>query len=447
MPNVGRFVGGTPYVLTDADIQINAIQPPSEVQTITTSSGPRSVVRNGAQANIGSPPLTEANPGIFRSPNGLDEGTVFTSLPLPYSSSDNIDPGNTLEPIVVSEGSSTVIWKSTAAPWDSRVNLLRQRSPVFFIPTQPSAGSYPPATNAVSLVPRLTEADVDFDSVPNETVSFAYPNAYNTLQQWRWHHNNQDGSRPSSDRLTAALQEPSFRRDAAANAVTCMLVMCLDIDPTIKKALIDWTIIHAEDICGSLIHGIRFNRPQTDGATLNGYKPIVCVAAWLTNDPVFLHWAGRTDWANEDMYCRPVGDWHMTNFADGVSGTIEGFLPEDVGTPWWFPGELAPIAFTRESPIRRLPGLVTAQGWRRGYQTMFFRHMVGFHALCGLLPGLREIWNNVHVFNWIDRMCRTTSYDGYGTYEAGLVTGGTNNATAFHRDMFLEFAPAQVWSW
>lgn len=369
-------------------------------------------------------------------------------LPIAYEHPNNIDPGATGVPIEISQGWEGCIWKSVANPWDRRVNLLKWRAPLFFLASEPPANSFPPAPNAIDFTPRLTEADVDYVAVPSLTPSFATPGASSVLQGWRWHWNDQDSRRPQADRLTAERQEQSFRRDSAKESITAMLTMGLNIDSTVKKYLIDWTIIHAEDICGSLERGIRFNHPQTDGGVQNGRKPIVCVAALLTGDSRFTHWANRTDWAIEDAYCQYITEEHLIRFGADRGDVIQGFLEEDLGTPWWFPGTAAwNVSGVKTYPIRRLPGLDGFDGWRRSYQESFFAHMTGFHALCGMLPGLQAMWNNQVVFDWIDRMCRTTTYNGYGINAAGLRTGGTNNPTVFHKNMFLEYAPAQAWFW
>ncbi|MES2667940.1 MAG: hypothetical protein V4712_17785 [Pseudomonadota bacterium] len=440
MPNIGRFLGGTRFIVNPAGgggVQITGITPASVVQTQTMGSTTTGRALHGAMDNDG----IDGVASFTGTPQGYDGGTPYTSLPLAYAAGNNVDPGATGVPITIPAGEGRCIVKSVSTVWDSRDALLKWRLPVFVVPSEPPANALPPAINAPSYISRFTLADIDMDLHPSLSPGFATPNPAIVLNAWRWNWQDQHPVRPQADRLTGSGFEPQFRRDAAKLAIEALLCSCLTTDADVKTMLRVWTVIHAENLVQSLERGMRFNHPQTDGGVQNGRKMIVVMGALLTGDSLMTSWAQRTDWASEDAYCQYVNAEMLTRFGSGVAGVTSGFLPEDEGIPWWFAGPTSwGSAVVKDYPIRTF--------WRRAYQEMFHVHMTGVHALAGIFPGFKAMWNNQVVFDYMDRMHYRTLYSDPGSEVGkGAKNGGTNNPSIFARNMFLTYGPGAVWDW
>lgn len=434
MPKVGSYYGGTKFIENPAGgagVRITAISPASETSFDADMGENRTI--NGTKFSEG------IEVGAFGdTSNGYDSGTTTVSLPTSYTDADNVDPGNTGVPITIPAGEETTLVKTVADNWEWRVSILRHWMPIHVVAQTPPTDALPPAIGATSKVSRFTKADIDLTILPNE-VGFAI-SSFGLLNKWRWNWQFQRTRRPAMDRFTPNAYELSYARDSSKVAIEALLAQCLDINSTDKEFLAAWTVIHAENIVQQLENGMRYNFPETDGGVQNGRKMIVCMAAMLTGDALFTSWAHRTDWAIEDTYCQYITQAHLDAYGAGLPGVTDGFLAEDLGIPWWFPGPNAPQQAVKSRPIRAIS--------RSSYQEMFFVNMVGFYALCGLIPGMQAMWNNQVVFDWLDRTCYRTLYNDPATEVGwGLRSGGTNNVSHFSKDLFNAFAPAPVWDW
>ena len=459
MPLVGNFTLGAKYIvnpLGGPGVRITRIQPDSVFLSLPIFEQPNGPTVNhdvwahGAMTNFGKNFIEITNGAgtgrLWSSENGFTSASeeITASNFVAYTPAANKDPVAAAQPIEFPAGQAGTIMKSVnlLEGVNDRQQLLSHRMAVHIVTQAPAAGDLPPPLVSPDGASRYNLADLDMLSFSSFTVSSqAKPNPNQILEAIRHPWENQTPARPPFDRfINSAMGEKNFRRDSAKILMDACVFAASDLDRTVRDNLRAAIVVQAQDTCQALYNGSRFNFPQGDGGVQNGRKPVVVLAAMLTGDPWMLHWANRTDWAIEDAYCQYITAERLEAFGAGVAGVIDGFLPEDVGIPWWFPGPLAPQAAIKKHPTRKF--------WRTAYQEMFHVHMVGAHLLSHIVPGFRAAWNNDVVWDYCDRMHLRTQYkDPTSIFAHGLFSGGTNNPSKWQVSSFLSAGVVPQWNW
>ena len=447
---VRAYAGGTPCIVNSgtAGVKITSIDPPAVLETLPLMSSGKKLRdvqgwSNGAMLGYGQTGLTTAPSAaqpVQKQEQAFTSFTAHASVSMAYTAARNVDPGATGLPLRIPAKTAAVITKAAGRRQaDVRATLVQERAVVIVAPKAPTVDQLPPPLSAPDVRSRFWLRDIDMDAVAAVTTPSA-PLVSAVLPHWTCHHEYQQPARPGGERIVAVANERSYRRDAARDEATALLLLSCDIPRAERDLMRTWAVIHAQDICSALDHGTRFNHPHSDSGLFNGFKSAVVMGALLTGDPWLAGWAQRTDWAIEDVFVRYVDQTMIDTFSAANGYTVEPFLQSDLGVPWWFPGARSYRSLSKANPIRGI--------WRRGYQQMFHAHMVAAHALSGLWPGFWAMWNNQAVQDYCDRMHYRTLYNGSGPVAKGLEKPGSGNSPSkWHVEMFRAYAPAPAWDW
>jgi len=366
---VGQFANGDFWVHNSGDaVVISSIFPSSQ------NNGTGRII-NGAMIN---------------PPDSTFQGYDSSPRDMGYSSSLNIDPGNTGTSIVATPGSSII--KSISMESDAGRPIISDAAVLTVLATPPSSDSFRPPYSGSNKQIIATEADLDYSQLGNfarlgnEPDINAIANRYRRV--WLEHCTEwvQRDIHPQNNM-------PAYGRDIANSSGTGLLLLQLDYTNQEKRDLLIRLVQYGIDIYGIARDG--GNWYNNGGHNLGRKLPLLLAAKVLNNSAMLAyadkakHFMFQDDQQHFYVSQTEVDITHSPNWDPDERATPIPYTSSDIGMPEWG------IRHATKPEADNKNWGATYRGVNGPAQTL--------HIFAAQLLGAKKLWNWPAVFDYADR--------------------------------------------
>jgi|GEM_PF-5506186 len=255
--------------------------------------------------------------------------------------------------------------------------------------TSPMPGDFRPPYVGTDKTLKWNADEINWGSLPafNQPASTPNPDEVIKSLERLWLL-NEHTSRGRSIHPSNNMRE--YGRDLSKDLQTALLTCLTDIDSGKKRRIATEIVQKGIDIFGCLENGMNY---PANGGHNQGMKAPLLFAGWILNDNNILWWSDKENYdgfqEDESTFYVSEAEIEMTNSNDWRPDDRAfpvPYLLSDIGMPEWG------IRHDRYA-------FLDNKNWKATYRNTTGSATIG-HALCIMLLGLNNTWNNEAFFDY-----------------------------------------------